>query len=187
MFHSDFLPILHENSKRVTVASKLVSRNDSGDIRTLLLTDLSAYKVISDFYRSKLSGWASARTSILRPGKKRLISCQISSEKEKNKSIQGKEKLKVDLARLCTEPPVAPPEAAESTDPLGCPFSRGRAAGKFLDPGTREGSIFRVFDSISIAHSVAHFSKTNLFKKTLFKKNLSTNWAFSQPFFCAFP
>ena len=70
MFHSDFLPILHENSKRVTVASKLVSRNDSGDIRTLLLTDLSAYKVISDFYRSKLSGWASARTSILRPGKK---------------------------------------------------------------------------------------------------------------------
>ena len=80
-----------------------------------------------------------------------MISCQISSEKEKNKSIQGKEKLKVDLARLCTEPPVAPPEAAESTDPLGCPFSRGRAAGKFLDPGTREGSIFRVFDSISIA------------------------------------
>jgi hypothetical protein len=66
MFHSDSLPILHENSKRVTVASKLVSRNDSGDIRTLLLTDLSAYKVISDFYRSKLSGWASARTSILR-------------------------------------------------------------------------------------------------------------------------
>ncbi len=68
MFHSDFLPILHENSKRVTVASKLVSGNDSGDIRTLLLTDLSAYKVISDFYRSKLSGWASARTSILRLG-----------------------------------------------------------------------------------------------------------------------
>ena len=53
---------------------------------------------------------------------KRLISSQISSEKEKNKSIQEKEKLKVDLARLCTEPPVAPPEAAESTDPLGCPF-----------------------------------------------------------------
>ena len=99
-----------------------------------------------------------------------MISCQISSEKEKNKSIQGKEKLKVDLARLCTEPPVAPPEAAESTDPLGCPFSRGRAAGKFLDPGTREGSIFRVFDSISIAHSVAHFSKTNLFKKPFLKK-----------------
>ena len=53
---------------------------------------------------------------------KRLISSQISSEKEKNKSIQEKEKLKVDLARLCTEPPVAPPEAAGSTDPLGCPF-----------------------------------------------------------------
>ena len=68
LLHFDFLPISHANSKRVTVASKLVSRNDSGDIRTLFLTYLSVRKFIVDFYRSKLSGWASARTSILRLG-----------------------------------------------------------------------------------------------------------------------
>ena len=68
VFHFDFLLIFHGNSKRVTVASKLVSRNDSGDIRTLFLTYLSVRKFIFDFYRSKLSGWASARTSILRLG-----------------------------------------------------------------------------------------------------------------------
>ena len=67
-FTLDFPPNLHENSKRVTVASELVSRNDFCHIRVLLLAYLSVRKVVFGFYRSKPSGWASARTSILRLG-----------------------------------------------------------------------------------------------------------------------
>ena len=59
MFFFDFLLRFRENSKVVTVASELRSRNDFGDIRTLLLAYLSVRKNVLRFYRTKLPGWAS--------------------------------------------------------------------------------------------------------------------------------
>ena len=59
------------------------------------------------------------------------LSSQISIERRKNKNIQEKEKIIVGGAPFCTKSPVAPPEAAKTTDLSGAPISSGRAAGNF--------------------------------------------------------
>ena len=59
------------------------------------------------------------------------LSSQISIERRKNENRQEKEKIIVGGAPFCTKSPVAPPEAAKTTDLSGAPISSGRAAEKF--------------------------------------------------------